>query len=239
MPRRPIPWEQGRVGAVATVAPSLFASFAEARHAAASAPAPRAPVAGDAEVVDYPAMFWMRDAVAAGGTVLELGGGLGAQYDAFRRHVPCPPTLRWVVAERPDVVAHGRAILRQRAASHLEFTDDPAGVAADVVFGAARIAFREESLPALLARLPRLPRLVVASRLPLVAAPTRVALWPIEDTLAPCWLHNRDELIGAITRLGYRLQDDWRCGDVGLRVPADPRYDLDALAGLCFAMPAA
>jgi len=216
------------------VAPPLYASFAEARLAAAVAPPCAVWARADADP-DYPAMFWLRDAIAQGGTVLDLGGGDGASYYRFRPRVPFPPTLRWVVVDRPAALARGRALQARRDAPHLAFTDDPTAVPADVLFSADGLAFDEAPLAARLTSLPRAPRLVVINRLPLVDGPTRVALVMVDGAAAPCWLFNRAELIAAVTQLGYQLQDEWLCPDRALRRPQDARYDVPAFTGLCFA----
>lgn len=213
----------------------LYASFAEARQATPTAlPAGSALAARADDDPDYPAMFWLRDAIAQGGTVLELGGGDGASYYRFRPRVPYPDGLRWVVADRPAAIARGRALQQRRDAPHLAFTDDPAAVTADVVYSADRLAFDEAPPAARLTRLARLPRLVVLNRLPLVDRPTRVALVPVDGGAAPCWLFNRAELVAAVASLGYRLADEWLCPDRALRMPLDAGYDLPAFGGLCF-----
>ncbi|MBL8622809.1 MAG: methyltransferase, TIGR04325 family [Myxococcales bacterium] len=218
------------------VALPLYASFAEARQATPTeVPAGAALEARPDDDPDYPAMFWLRDAIAQGGTVLELGGGDGGCYYRFRPRIPYPAGMRWVVADRPAALARGRALQQRRDAPHLAFTDDPAAVAADVVYSADRLAFDEVPPAERLAQLARAPRLVVLNRLPLVDRPTRVALLPVDGVAAPCWLFNRAELVAAMASRGYRLADDWLCPDRALRVPADPGYDLPAFAGLCFA----
>ncbi len=208
-----------------------YASFADARRALASTP-PTAvrdeptPV----EVHDYPALFWMREVLERGGTVLDLRGGTGAQYYAHRRVLAYPASLRWIVVEEPAVVAQGRALAIERAATHLEFRDDVATVAADVLYS-SRLAFVEEPLAALLAPLSPRPALVVLSQLPVSDAPTHVTLHRTARGLEPRWQFQRAAMTASLAQLGYRRRDEWRCVEPRARVPTSDRPEH---IGLCF-----
>lgn len=223
------------------LARGLYGSFAEAR-ADAPTTLPTGYLLDDdeferrtaIEAHDYPAMFWLRPHVERGCTLLDFGGHVGLQYRLYQRYLRYPPTLRWIVAEQPAVVARGRAALAAQPAPHLSFTDDPAAEPVDVLFTAGCIQSVEEPLPALIGRLPRRPAAVLINKLPLVEAPTRVTLQNTGRSFTPVWLYQDAAFVASMTAIGYRLVDRWRCPERHMTVPFHPDYRVDAFAGLYF-----
>lgn len=223
------------------LARGLYRSFDEARRD--SPPSmPAAYVLDDeayardatVEPHDYPALFWLRDRLEAGCTVLDLGGHVGLQYYLYGRYVRYAPATRWIVAEQPHVVPLGREMARARVAPHLSFVEDHAGVDADVFFTAGTIQSIEAPLPALIDRLARRPRAVLVNKLPLYDRETRVTVQNTGRSFTPCYLFNAAELIGSVEALGYRLRDRWKCLDRSIHIPFHDDHDIAAYSGLYF-----
>ncbi len=224
------------------LARGLYRSFDEAR-AAAPATLPVGYVLDDEayashatiEAHDYPAMFWLRDALERGCTLLDFGGHVGLQYYLYRRYLALAPTTRWIVAEQPAVVARGRALAAGRDAPHLTFVEDPAAAAdVDVLLTAGCIQSVEEPFAHLVGRLPQRPRALLINKLPLYDRETRVTLQNTGCSFTPCTLANADEFIASLTALGYRLRDRWRCLDRSIDIPFYPDYRVPTFSGLYF-----
>ena len=113
---------------------------------------------------DYPALFWIGQALAGGATrVFDLGGHVGIKYYAFRRMLNYPADLRWTVCDVPNVVASGRELAVQREASaQLSFTteiQDASGC--DVLYASGSLQYLPQRISEIIAGLPVKPRRIV------------------------------------------------------------------------------
>src|ERR1700730_14736396 len=90
----------------------VYATFEEAR-----ARAPKnVPLGYDHEVIafayqnqrflasDYPAAFWLREALRDGSTVFDLGGSVGTSFYTWQNYFEYPHDVQWVICELPSVV---------------------------------------------------------------------------------------------------------------------------------------
>ncbi len=197
-----------------------YASFAEAARAAPAGAAlgyDRVEAGGlyrdlldDVAPKDYPALFWLRDALGGARTVFDLGGHVGVSYYAFRRYLPYPAGLRWVVCDVPAVVAEGVAMAAARGAPGLAFTTDPAEASgADVLFAAGSLQYMERPLEALVAGLARRPRHVLINQTPTHAGGGFVTLQNIGVAFCAYRVAAAGALPDALGRLGYALVDQW------------------------------
>ncbi len=206
----------GGVGALCGV----YDSFAEAADAAPAGAALGYDHAGAAvlyrdrldEIVpkDYPALFWLRDAIAGAGSVFDLGGHVGLSFYAFRRYLAYPPGLRWTVCDVPAVVAEGAKLASERGEAALGFTTEPGAMSgADVLLAAGSLQYIERPVDALIAGLDRPPRHVIINQMPTHATREFVTLQNIGVAFCPYRVARAGAVPEALGRLGYELVDRW------------------------------
>lgn len=224
--------------------------FANAADAIASAPGNR-PIGCDNEAsanlpvrfvtearpYDYPAFFWLRDALAGGmRTVADLGGSVGMKYFALASLVELPHDLRWRVVEVPAMVAVGRRFAAGRGApATLEFTERYADIAGvDVLYASGSLQYIERSLGELLLDYDDKPRRIVVNQLPIHAERSYFTLNGMDTAYCAYRVDSRADFTQALAAHGYRLRDAWKNPEKKLELPFDPGYSLDHYMGFCF-----
>lgn len=157
---------------------------------------------------DYPALFWMREAIADATTVVDLGGHVGIAYYAFRDYLTLPATLRWVVCDTPAVVDEGAALAVARGETQLRFTADRGVIDdADVLLAAGVLQYLPESLDVLLGT--ARPRHIVVNQTPTHPEREFVTLQNIGVAFCPYRVTAVDGLAERLAPLGYTLVDRW------------------------------
>lgn len=228
----------GGVGALCGV----YESFAEAAAAAPAGAALGYDHAGAAVLYrerldaivpkDYPALFWLREALPGASGVFDLGGHVGLSYYAFRRYVAYPAGLRWVVCDVPAVTAEGEAIARERGESALGFTNDPEQMTgADVLLAAGSLQYIERPVDVLIAGLARRPRHILINQMPTHATRAFVTLQNIGVAFCPYRVARVDAVPEALGRLGYDLVDRWDDPSRRVALPYHPEASPVAYTG--------
>jgi putative methyltransferase (TIGR04325 family) len=180
---------------------------------------------------DYPALFWVSRALAAGATtVVDFGGHIGVAWYAWREAMRATPATRWTVCDVPAVVAEGARVATERGESALDFTSDLASArGADIFLAQGSLQYVEASLGALLDTA-GLPRHVVVHATPMRPGGTVWTLQNIGPAICPYALHSRDELLGFAVARGYRLVAAWENART-LHVPFHPEVADTVYAG--------
>jgi putative methyltransferase (TIGR04325 family) len=186
---------------------------------------------------DYPVLYWLsrlfREGVAS---VFDFGGHVGVKYYAYRKYLPYPDGLRWIVCEVPTTVEAGRALARERPDTRgLAFTErmgDADGV--DVFFAAGSLQYIETPLDRFLAGLPEPPPHLVLNGLPLTDGPGFVTLQNDGVGYSPYWIQNRGELVRGVEGLGYALEDTWAIPDKRCDIPFHEDRSVRGYTGFCF-----
>lgn len=228
----------------------LYRSFAEARADAPAGERPVGYVLDDAWFAnraatsiashDYPVLFHLAPLMPELRVMFDYGGHFGVHYTAYRRYLTYRPDLRWIICEQPEVAAKGEEHRRQHGLDQLEFvTDFAAGEGADALISAGCIHFVERPFVAQLAELKRPPPHVFLNKVPAIDRETRVTIQNTGWSFSPCWVLNRDELIGGMRALGYQLRDSWRCAERSLIIPFHPEHSATHYSGFYFARDAA
>jgi putative methyltransferase (TIGR04325 family) len=160
---------------------------------------------------DYPAMFWLKDALRPGCRIFEIGGHVGLAFYGFERCMPFPPGLRWTIMDTPAVTEAGRALAAQAGRSELSFVEDMrAGGGSDVVLASGSLQYIESpSLPEVLASWNPRPRHVILNKTPVWDGPTFVTIQNIDISLCPYIIRNAVELATSMEALGFKLVDCW------------------------------
>lgn len=169
---------------------------------------------------DYPAMFWLQQALEPGARVFDFGGHVGVAYYGFRRLLPFPEGTRWTVYDVPAVVEAGRAFAAEMEGPAPAYTTDLAdGDGADVWMALGALMYEERPLRAILEGYTRLPRYVLVNKTP--THPTRefVTVQHIGFACCPYRIHARQTLPDTLAPLGYELRDVWENTDMRVNLP--------------------
>jgi putative methyltransferase (TIGR04325 family) len=185
---------------------------------------------------DYPALFWLQRAVAAGQrAIFDLGGHVGIKYYAFRDRLAPSEPLRWQVCDVPAVVARGAQLAAAReAAEQLRFTSEWRDIAgADVVFASGSVQYLETPIGTMLAASAARPSYVIINNAALHPSRSFFTLNSIGVAFCPYRVQSEPELSAEIEALGYRRVDRWETPRT-FRIPFEPDYDMDYFVGLVF-----
>ena len=185
---------------------------------------------------DYPAAFWLREALQDGPpTVLDLGGSVGISFYAWERYFPYPDGLRWIVCEVPAVAHAGEKIAleqnedRLRFTSHIERADG-----CNCLLASGSLQYIEPSIKDLLKRLARQPRHLIINRIPLHSSLECITLQNIRWAVSPYRVFQRDAFIAECESLGYTLIDAWNVPDHSCWIPFYPEFSVATYSGLYF-----
>jgi putative methyltransferase (TIGR04325 family) len=185
---------------------------------------------------DYPILFWLSRLIPGATLLFDLGGDVGSRYLVFRKHLTYPDNFTWLVNDIPSIVALGRTIAQEEAASHLQFTTDYARLAeADILLASGVLQILED-WNGFLRRSRSPPRHILINRTPVGDEPEAITLSATGVSFAPYRIFNRSSFIAALINLGYRLVDEWRTPEMGCIIPDHAPYSLDAFTGFYFVL---
>jgi putative methyltransferase (TIGR04325 family) len=184
---------------------------------------------------DYPAAFWLREALQDGPTVLDLGGSVGISFFGWQNYFGFPQNLWWVVCEVPAVVSAGEKIALQQNEdrlhfiSHIEQAED-----CNCFLASGSLQYMEASLPEVLRRLTRLPQHLIINRVPLHTTQECITLQNVRWAVSPYRIFQRDAFIAGCENLGYTLVDAWTVPDHNCWIPFYPEFSVALYSGLYF-----
>lgn len=164
----------------------------------------------DFDPADYPVLFWLSRLLPDAQFVFELGGSVGVGYYAYRRYLPFPPQLRWVICEVPESVRAGQEIAQERNASQLAFTEqrqvdgDP-----DIYATFGALQYIEEPFAEIIANLRSRPPHLLINRVPLSEEGSFITLQNNGLWFSPYKVDNKTAFIQSIEALGYKVVDKW------------------------------
>lgn len=181
---------------------------------------------------DYPVLFWLSRLLRPGMRVFDWGGNVGTSYFAFRRVLPFPEGLDWLVQDVPAVVAAGHALPPDNPG--LRFTGSMAGLAAcDLLLCAGAIHFVPNPFEILRVVGKSLPRYILLNKVPAYDQPNAATLMNVGYGFSAQHLFNQAELEAAFNALGYSVADKWQTPGLGCFIPFNPSHSIDAYTGWC------
>ncbi len=184
---------------------------------------------------DYPAAFWLREALQDGPTVLDLGGSVGISFYAWERYFAYPENLRWVVCEVPSVVNAGQKIAREQKEERLHFTSQiEQADGCNCLLASGSLQYLETSIADSLQRLTRPPRHLIINRVPLHSRHGCITLQNIRWAVSPYRVFQRDAFIAECESLGYNVVDAWTVPDHNCWIPFYPEFSVATYSGLYF-----
>jgi putative methyltransferase (TIGR04325 family) len=185
---------------------------------------------------DYAVLFWLSRILSDAKLLFDLGGDIGSRYLAFRKYMTYPENFIWLVNDIPAVVALGRTVAEEEAASHLRFTTDYSRLGdADILLASGVLQVLEDWSGFLQQGGPS-PRHVLINRTPVGDRPEAVTLNATGVSFNPYRIFNRRSFVAAFVDLGYRLVDEWRSPELACRIPDHASYSLDAFSGFYFVL---
>lgn len=182
---------------------------------------------------DYPAAFWLREAMREGATVFDFGGSVGTSFYAWEDYFEYPHSVEWLICELPSVVQAGQQLAQERREKRLRFTlrfEDADG--ADCLLASGCLHYIESSIAELLRDLARPPKHLVLNRLPLHSRFECVTLQNIGWSVSPYRIFQRDRFIGELEALGYVVVDAWAVNDHSCWIPFYPEHSVASYSGL-------
>lgn len=168
---------------------------------------------------DYPVLFWLQSALDGIQSVFDFGGHVGIARYAYDSYLNFPTTLQWKVCDVPAVAEAGRALARERGVAGLSFTtikEEAAG--ADLFFSAGALQYLNWTLPELLATIEP-PKRILLNLLPMTDGPAYFTLQNIGTVFCPYRILSRQELLGGLQKLGYRVRDSWSNPEKECNIP--------------------
>jgi putative methyltransferase (TIGR04325 family) len=184
-------------------------------------------------VSDYPAAFWLREALRNDATVFDLGGSVGTSFYTWEGYFDYPPNLKWLICEVPSVVRAGQRLAEDKSERRLRFTsqfEDADGSSCLLASGC--LQYIETPITDLLRRLAHPPRHLVLNRLPLHRRNECITLQNIRWAVSPYRIFHRDRLIAGLEALGYVLVDAWSVPDHSCWIPLYPENSVESYSGL-------
>jgi putative methyltransferase (TIGR04325 family) len=186
---------------------------------------------------DYPSLFWIGDSLRSGArSVVDLGGGVGTKYLAFRKVLEFAQDVDWLVIDVPGAVAVGRLLASERGTPNVpRFSDqwqDADGV--DILFVSGCLQYLPLTLAQMLATYTRPPGRIIVNTTPLHATRSYFTIDRVGPSYLPYRVQARDEFVTSVVSAGYRVVDQWLNFGKSLHVPFERGLDIEHYSGLCF-----
>lgn len=184
---------------------------------------------------DYPAAFWLGQALQEEPSVLDLGGSVGISFYSWERYFSYPQNLQWVVCEVPAVAMAGARIAFERNEERLHFISHiEQGDGCDCLLASGSLQYLEETFKNCLQRLRQQPRHLIINRIPLHSQRSCVTLQNVRWVVSPYRVFARDPFINDCESLGYKLIDAWTVPDHNCWIPLYPEHSVSTYSGLYF-----
>jgi len=186
---------------------------------------------------DYPALYWVRDALEAGQrSLVDLGGSVGIKYHAFRHAVILPDDMRWTVVDMPAVVERGRASALERGAGpQLGFESELGRTqGCELLFASGSVQYLPRTLGTTLSSWTIKPRRIVINTTPLHPTRSFYTVNALGTAYCPYRIQSHAEFVREFTALGYRIRDHWACVGRSVHIPFHDDHDVESYSGFCF-----
>jgi putative methyltransferase (TIGR04325 family) len=161
---------------------------------------------------DYPLLFWLKPLIESGASVFDFGGHVGVHYFGWRKHLGQATDPRWTVCDVRAVVDSGANLARERGASkNLQFVTEPGACDGfDVFLASGSLQYLEPGfLLRLLEGLRERPRHLLLNKTALHPSAAYVTVQDSGASLHPYTIASRTELLSGLSKLGYRVVDEW------------------------------
>jgi putative methyltransferase (TIGR04325 family) len=184
---------------------------------------------------DYPALFWLKQALDGATSLFDLGGNVGISFYSYQKYLRYPPGFAWIVYDVPEVTEQGQQIAAREKAYGLAFTSNLARAdGVDILFAAGSLQFVEQPLSEILRGLRDKPAHLIINKTPMRNGEQFVTLQALGTAFCPYHIFNRAIFVSSICATGYELIDSWDNAEVSCHVPLYPEHSVPAYSGLYF-----
>lgn len=160
--------------------------------------------------INYPMLAPLTEILEEASLILDLGGGVGVDYYAFRQKLRFSESLKWCVYEVSAAVEVGQKLAAKNQCSTLFFTTDfQQANRADLLLTNGALQYLEPSLPELLAQLNQAPKHLLINYVPCYEGKTFFTIQNLRFSRCPYKIQSRTELIHGLEGLGYQLVKSW------------------------------
>ena len=188
---------------------------------------------------DYAIMLHLRGLMQEGGRLLDMGGSIGMMCYTVQKYFSLPSSFQWIVCDVPRMVEAGEKVaVREGSASQpLRFITDLRDAGhCNIFFSSGALQYIPSPLASLLSTLQELPQTVLINRIPVWEEKAIATVQDLGFCMSPYSVFNRDEFVGSIEALGYRLVDSWPCLESTFSIRFHPRIRLNAYTGFYFSL---
>lgn len=184
---------------------------------------------------DYPALFWLREALQDARSVFDFGGHVGISFYAYDEPLALGDDVRWMVCDVPKIAARGRELAAKNGATRLEFcTAFSSCEGYDALLCSGSLHFVEPTLATMLAGVSKRPRHLVVNKLPLTDGEPFVTLQNTVHSFNPYKVQNRRQFEDGLSALGYEMKDAWENADMSCHIPLHRERTVERYSGFYF-----
>ena len=131
-------------------------------------------------------------------------------YYSYRKYLPFPPQLRWIICDTPETIQAGQKIARERNEGHLAFTDQRQVVEEPDIYATfGTLQYIEEPFAKIIGNLRAKPPHLLVNRVPFCEGDPFITLQNNGSWFSPYKVDNRLDFIKSISSLDYELVDQW------------------------------
>jgi putative methyltransferase (TIGR04325 family) len=161
--------------------------------------------------IDYPVLLWLKNAFTDSSKLFDLGGNVGLGYYAYKKFLPYPDNLRWLVCEIPEIAKAGKNIATEKGVNKLSFTTNMSEAeGADIFLSCGALQYLDQTLPELIELLQKKPRHLLIHNVPFYDGETFTTIQNIGYACCPYKVQNRSKFIDALALMCYELVDSWK-----------------------------
>lgn len=160
--------------------------------------------------VNKPLLEPFRTAIKGISSVLDIGGGVGIDYYAFKQVLDFPGSLNWMVYDVPAAVKVGQDLATKNHCFNLSFITDLKQVkSVDLLLTNGALQYIEPSLSELIDQLPQKPKHLLVNYIPCYAGRTFFTIQNLKFSRCPYKIQGRTQFIKEIEEQGYALVKSW------------------------------
>ena len=172
---------------------------------------------------DYPVFFYLSQSGQPLRGVFDFGGNIGNLFYCYQNYLAFPRDISWKIYDLPELRAAGEKLAAERGESRIRYVDSLQQLESDDLFLASGcLHYFAYSLAELLAQAKHLPGRVLVNRTPFSDAGELITIQDNGTFLVPCQLHNKQNFLAGMARLGYQLRASWPVAERALYVPLHP-----------------
>ena len=184
---------------------------------------------------DYPVFFHLSQSGQPLPSVFDFGGNIGNLFYCYQNYLTFPRDISWKIYDLPELRAAGEKLAAERGESRIRYVDSLQQMEPDDLFLASGcLHYFSSSLAELLAQAKHLPRRVLVNRTPFSDAGELITIQDNGTFLVPCQLHNKQNFLVGMAKLGYELRASWPVAERALYVPLHPDCSSPTYFGFYF-----